>query len=78
MEVYSGVENIFSYRQDNPIIAANDPNGILFGMNEEPLTYKEGKRIFQGITNISDKTGMYPNIKEDKEVKDLFLRTTDK
>ena len=52
--------------------ASNDPHGILFGMNEEPHSLNEGKRIFQGITNISDKTGMYPTIKEDKEVKDLW------
>lgn len=29
-EVYSGVENILNYRQDNPIIAANNPNGSNF------------------------------------------------
>lgn len=29
-DIYSGVENILSYRQDNPIIAANDPNGSNF------------------------------------------------
>jgi outer membrane receptor for ferrienterochelin and colicin len=30
IEVYSGVENIFDYKQDSPIIAANDPNGSNF------------------------------------------------
>jgi len=29
-EIYSGVENIFNYKQENPIIAANDPNGTNF------------------------------------------------
>jgi len=29
-EVYTGVENIFNYKQDNPIIAANNPNGSNF------------------------------------------------
>ncbi len=29
-EIYSGVENIFDYKQANPIIAANDPNGSNF------------------------------------------------
>jgi len=47
-------------------------------MGEEPLTMNEGKRIFHGVTNISDKTGMYPTVKEDKEVKDLFMRMSDK
>lgn len=57
---------------------SNDQHGILFGMGEEPLTTSEGKRIFQGITNVSDKTGMYPVISEDDKVKDLYIRTTDK
>ena len=30
LEVYTGVENLFDYKQDNPIIAANDPNGTNF------------------------------------------------
>lgn len=47
-------------------------------MNEEPYTVNEGKRIFHGVTNISDKTCMYPTVKEDNEVKDLFLRMTDR
>ena len=51
---------------------------MLFGMGEEPLQINEGKRIFQGITNVSDKHVMYPITKDDKEVKDLFLRTSDK
>jgi outer membrane receptor for ferrienterochelin and colicins len=29
-EVYGGVENILNYKQDNPIIAANEPNGSNF------------------------------------------------
>ncbi|MDF1673517.1 MAG: TonB-dependent receptor, partial [Vicingaceae bacterium] len=29
-ELYSGIENITNYTQDNPIIAANDPNGSNF------------------------------------------------
>lgn len=29
-EVYSGVENILNYKQENPIIAANNPNGSNF------------------------------------------------
>lgn len=29
-EIYSGVENIFNYKQENPIIASNDPNGPNF------------------------------------------------
>jgi len=29
-EIYSGVENITNFTQDNPIIAANDPNGSNF------------------------------------------------
>lgn len=29
-EIYSGVENITNYKQENPIIAANDPNGSNF------------------------------------------------
>ncbi len=29
-ELYGGVENITNYKQDNPIIAANDPNGSNF------------------------------------------------
>ena len=29
-ELYSGVENILNYTQDNPIIAASDPNGSNF------------------------------------------------
>ena len=29
-EVYSGVENILNYRQDNPIIASDNPNGSNF------------------------------------------------
>ena len=29
-EVYSGVENLLDYKQDSPIIAANDPNGPNF------------------------------------------------
>ena len=41
-------------------------------MGEEPMATGQGKRIFQGITNISDKTVMYPTVKEDKEVKDLY------
>ena len=57
--------------------AVSDPQGILFGMNEQKDIVGEGKRIFHGLTNISDKTNMYPTIKEDKEVKDLFLRYTD-
>ena len=46
-------------------------------MGQEPLTYTEGKRLFLGKHNVSDKTGMYPTTEEDKEVKDLFLRTSD-
>lgn len=46
-------------------------------MNEQMHVTGEGKRIFHGVTNVSDKTGMYPTVKEDKEVKDLFLRYTD-
>ena len=30
LEVYSGVENLLNYKQENPIIAANDPNGSNF------------------------------------------------
>ena len=30
VEVYTGVENILNYKQNNPIIAANDPNGSNF------------------------------------------------
>jgi outer membrane receptor for ferrienterochelin and colicin len=30
LEVYSGVENILNYKQDHPIIAANNPNGSNF------------------------------------------------
>ena len=56
---------------------ANDPHGILYGMGQEPVTFGEGKRLFHGKHNVSDKTGMYPTTNEDKEVKDLFLRTTD-
>ena len=29
-ELYAGAENLFSYKQENPIIAANDPNGPIF------------------------------------------------
>lgn len=29
-EIYSGVENILNYKQENPIIAANNPNGSNF------------------------------------------------
>ncbi len=29
-EVYTGVENLFDYKQDSPIISANDPNGANF------------------------------------------------
>ncbi len=29
-ELYGGAENLFNYRQENPIIAANDPNGSNF------------------------------------------------
>lgn len=29
-EIYSGVENLLNYKQDNPIIAANDPNSQYF------------------------------------------------
>lgn len=57
--------------------ASNDPHGILYGMGEQPLNTTEGKRIFLGKTNISDKTGMYPTTTEDKEVKDLFMRMSD-
>ena len=57
--------------------AANNPHGMLYGMGEQPMGLMEGKRIFLGKTNISDKTGMYPTIKEDKEVKDLFMRMSD-
>lgn len=46
-------------------------------MGQEPVTFGEGKRLFHGKHNVSDKTGMYPTTNEDKEVKDLFLRTTD-
>ena len=56
---------------------ANDPRGILYGMGEQPFIYGEGKRLFHGKANISDKTGMYPTTEEDKEVKDLFLRMSD-
>ena len=38
----------------------------------------EGKKIFHGIQNISDKHLMYPTVKEDKEVKDLYIRMSDK
>ena len=47
-------------------------------MNEEPRQITEGKKMFYGITNVSDKAGMYPVSKKDKDVKELFLRTTDK
>lgn len=47
-------------------------------MNEEPYSLGEGKRLFHGLANISDKANMYPTINEDKEVKELFLRMTDK
>ena len=47
-------------------------------MNEEPYSLGEGKRLFHGLANISDKTNMYPTINEDKEVRELFLRMTDK
>ena len=29
-EVYTGVENILNYKQDNPIIASDNPNGSNF------------------------------------------------
>lgn len=57
--------------------AVTDPHGILFGMNEQKEMVGEGKRIYPGRQNISDKTAMYPTVKEDKEVKDLFIRYTD-
>ena len=40
--------------------------------------YKEGKRMYTGLTNISDKTGMYPTVKEDREVRELFQRMHDR
>lgn len=46
-------------------------------MNEQPEVFGEGKRLFHGIANISEKTNMYPIVKGDKEVKELFLRNTD-
>lgn len=47
-------------------------------MNEQTLNVVEGKRIFHGRSNISDKTGMYPTSNDVKEVQDLFFRTNDK
>ena len=46
-------------------------------MNEQKEIVGEGKRLFHGLSNISDKRAMYPTVKEDKEVKDLFLRYSD-
>lgn len=56
---------------------ANDKYGMLYGMNVEPKygTLKEGKRLFHGISNISDKAGMYPVDNSVNE--ELLLRTSD-
>ena len=47
-EVYSGVENILNYKQDNPIIAANNPNGSNFdaSMIWGPIM---GRNIYFGL-----------------------------
>ncbi|MDB4533518.1 TonB-dependent receptor [Vicingaceae bacterium] len=47
-EVYSGVENILNYKQNNPIIAANDPNGSNFdaSMIWGPIM---GRNIYFGL-----------------------------
>lgn len=51
---------------------SNDPHGILFGMGEEAISTNEGKRMFLGKSNISDKTAMYPTTSRHKEIKDLY------
>ena len=51
---------------------SGDPRGALFGMGEEPLGYKEGKRMFLGKSNISDKTAMYPTTANNSEIRDLY------
>ena len=50
---------------------------MLYGMQEQTFKQNEGKRLFLGKANISDKTCMYPTTAEDKEVKDLFKRMSD-
>ena len=48
IELYSGIENMFSYTQHNPIIAANDPTSIYFDATQvyAPMM---GRRIYAGL-----------------------------
>ena len=48
IELYSGIENMFSYTQHNPIIAANDPTSIYFDATQvyAPMM---GRRIYGGL-----------------------------
>jgi outer membrane receptor for ferrienterochelin and colicins len=48
LEIYSGLENILNYKQDNPIIAANNPNGSDFdaSMIWGPIM---GRNLYFGI-----------------------------
>jgi hypothetical protein len=54
LDVYIGAENLFNYRQDDPIIAPDDPFGPYFdsGIVWGPIF---GRNIYAGIRYTLDK-----------------------